>query len=357
MVTVVSFIFVLGVLIFIHELGHFLVAKKVGIRVETFSLGFPPNLLSKKIGETKYCIGIIPLGGYVKMAGDNPNEGTSGAPWEFMSKSILQRAAVVFAGPFMNYVLAIVLLIGVFYFGGRPVVDPEQVVVGEVIPDAPADRAGLKPNDAIIAIDGLAVSSMDSLRTRINSRIEQPVVLTWVHESDTLTAEMVTIVTSVPNADGGLDSVGIVGFSQQIMRYDKVSFLESVRTGFVTAHVLVAGTVQFLGKFVTGEMSVKAIGGPLFIARQSGREARKGASSLFIFMALLSINLAILNILPIPILDGGHLCFLVAEKIRGGPLPIKARVWAQQVGLVLILSLILFVTYNDVVRFVQGYWD
>ena len=138
LVNIASFVFVLGILVFIHELGHFLVAKKVGIKVERFSLGFPPNIFSKKWGETIYCIGIIPLGGYVKMAGEHPTEEATGAPDEFMSKSIGQRAAVIFAGPFMNYVLAIVLLIGIFYFGGRPLTDETRVLVGDVQQDSPA---------------------------------------------------------------------------------------------------------------------------------------------------------------------------------------------------------------------------
>ena len=146
MLTTVAFIFVLGVLIFIHELGHFLMAKKVGIRVDKFSLGFPPNILSKKVGETTYCIGLIPLGGYVKMAGENPDEELTGDESEFMSKTVGQRAAVVFAGPFMNYVLAVFLLIMLFFFRGHPVSDPDRVLVGTVTEEGPAEAAGLFNN-------------------------------------------------------------------------------------------------------------------------------------------------------------------------------------------------------------------
>ena len=154
LVNIASFVFVLGVLIFIHELGHFLIAKRVGIRVDQFSLGFPPHIFKKAWGQTEYCIGIIPLGGYVKMAGEQPDEAATGAPDEFMSKTVGQRAAVIFAGPFMNYVLAILLLIGIAFLVGRPVTDPDRVVVGEMVAEGPAEKAGLLPGDVILAIDG-----------------------------------------------------------------------------------------------------------------------------------------------------------------------------------------------------------
>ena len=186
LVTIVSFIFVLGILIFVHELGHFLVAKKVGIRVERFSLGFPPTIFSRKRGETEYCIGVIPLGGYVKMAGENPDEEVTGSPDEFMSKSILQRSLVIFAGPFMNYLLAIVLLIGVYMFTGQPLFDHDHVIVGTVTDDSPAAKAGLAPNDVIVALNGQPVNNFDSLRVKINAIKDAPLDLTWVAGNDTL---------------------------------------------------------------------------------------------------------------------------------------------------------------------------
>ncbi len=355
MVTILSFIFVLGILIFIHELGHFLVAKKVGIRVERFSLGFPPNIFTKKKGETTYCIGIIPLGGYVKMAGEQPDEESTGAPDEFMSKTVAQRAAVIFAGPFMNYVLAMVLMISIFYFGGRPVYDENRVIVGQVSEDGPAFEAGLKEGDMIIAIDGKQVSHFDTLRTIINSRIHEPLVLTWIHEQDTIVAEMITMAAPMQNDQGEIDSIGVIGFTQKPVRYESNSFGEALSGGFVTTHVIVVETVKFVTKFVTGQVSPKMIGGPLFIARQSGKEARKGAASLFFFMAVLSVNLGVLNVLPIPVLDGGHLVFLAVEKIRGSPLSMKTRMVAQQIGLVVLLSLIVFVTYNDILRVIREF--
>lgn len=357
MLSVAAFIFVLGILIFIHEFGHFAVAKWVGIRVERFSLGFPPNILARKIGDTTYCIGVIPLGGYVKMAGDNPLEDTSGSPDEFMSKPVAQRAAVIAAGPFMNYVLTIFLLIGIFYFSGIPVTDPDHITVGQVEKESPAEKAGLRAGDVIIAIDGEAMASFDSLRMRINDKLAEPVSVSWVRGNDTITKTIVTkIIADTPDIKTGKpDSIGIIGFNQEIVGYDRLGIGESVVKGFVTANVMVAETVKFFKMLITREASMRLIGGPVYILRESGNQARRGVANLFTFMALLSISLAVLNVLPIPVLDGGHLCFLAIEKIRGSPLSAKARTMAQQVGLLIIVSLVALVTYNDILRLIRGY--
>ena len=355
LISILSFIFVLGILIFIHELGHFLVAKKVGVKVEKFSLGFPPNIFSKQIGETTYCIGIIPLGGFVKMAGENPDEEVTGDPREFMSKTVGQRAAVIFAGPFMNYVLAIALLVGIFFFTGTAITDNTQVLVGEIAADSPAEKAGLQIDDKIIALNGDYLTSFDSLRIRINAVLEDTVNLTWVRNNDTISAPIVTMVQEVPNLEGSVDSVGIIGFNQKIIGYERHGLMSSVQKGFITTHVIVWETVKFVKRILTGQVSSKLIGGPLFIAQQSGKEAKKGPANLFFFMALLSVNLAVLNVLPIPILDGGHLVFLALEKIKGSPLSLRARMIAQQVGFVLLLGVIIIVTYNDIVRAIKGF--
>lgn len=352
--TLVSFIFVLGVLVFIHELGHFLVAKKVGIMVEKFSLGFPPNIFSKKYGETTYCIGIIPLGGFVKMAGENPEEESTGAPEEFMSKTVGQRAAVIFAGPFMNYVLAVVLLSSVIFFSGKAIFDEHKVVIGEISDDSPAKNAGLVEDDIIIGLNGKEIGNFDSLRTSIGAFVEEEIALTYVRGNDTLSTNLVTMLAEEPNIDGSLDTVGRIGFTQKPIGYQSFGLFESIKQGFATTHELVWETIKFVKKVLFGEVSSKMLGGPIFIAQQSGQQAEKGPVSLFFFMALLSVNLAVLNVLPIPVLDGGHLVFLGIEKIKGSPVSLKARVVSQQVGLVLLFGLIIIVTYNDIVRVFTG---
>ncbi len=350
-----SFIFVLGILIFIHELGHFLVAKRVGIRVDQFSLGFPPHILKKAYRGTEYCIGVIPLGGYVKMAGEQPNEEATGAPDEFMAKTVGQRAAVIFAGPFMNYLLAIALLMGIAYFAGRPITDHSRILVGEVAPDGPAHNAGLKTDDQIIAFNGRPVSNFDTLRVLINSVVEKPIELTWVDGTDTLTKQITTTIGEIPNLDGSVDTVGVIGFGEKIIGKESVGPIAAIKEGFLQANMLVWYTLKFVKQAVTLEVSPKLIGGPLFIAQESGRQAQKGAANLFFFMALLSVNLAIINVVPIPVLDGGHLLFLAIERVKGSPLSMRARVIAQQVGIVAILSLVVFVTYNDILRMIRGF--
>lgn len=357
LLSIASFVFVLGVLIFIHEFGHFIVAKKVGIKVEKFSLGFPPNIFAKKYGETTYCIGIIPLGGYVKMAGENPDEESTGDPREFMSKSVGQRAMVVFAGPFMNYLLAIALLVGILYFTGKPILDENRVEITDVQKDDPAFKAGIKEGDEILNIDNKAVYRYDSLSNYIHNRIGKTIALTLLRGKDTLIVDLKPKKSVVPNLEGGVDTVGLIGvmLGQKIIGYNRYSISEAFSKGFITTHIIVWETVKFLKKLSTGEISTKMIGGPVFIAQQSGKEARKGAGSLFFFMALLSVNLAVLNVLPIPVLDGGHLFFLLVEKIKGSPLSVKARMIAQQIGIVLLLGVIILVTYNDILRAIKGF--
>ena len=351
MLTFLSFVFVLGLLIFFHELGHFLVAKKVGVSVERFSLGFPPNIFKYKFGETTYCIGIIPLGGYVKMAGENPDEESTGAPGEFMSKSVSQRAAVMVAGPLANYLLAIVILAGIYYFAGVPYSDPDRILIGEVVENGPAALAGIQTGDQIISVDDHQVVAFDSMRTLINSVVEAPVMINWVRGNDTITTSITTRRNELINANGDIDTVGEIGIVEKIAGYEKYGAGDAIINGVTTTHVILWETLKFLKRLITGQVSTKLLGGPLFIAQQSGKEARRGPSRLFFFIALLSVNLAVINIQPIiPVLDGGQLVFLLVEKIRGEPLSMNTRIKFQYVGILAVIGLTVFVTYNDIMR-------
>jgi regulator of sigma E protease len=368
LLTALAFIFVLGVLIIVHEFGHFLVARWVGIRVERFSIGFPPHIYSFQRGETSYSIGLIPLGGYVKMAGENPDEAATGAPDEFMSKTVAQRTAVIFAGPFMNYVLAVLITIGIAVFGqgyvvfggaqhfigGEPSFDAGEVVVGSVRPDSPAAQAGMEIGDRIIGLDSLAVTDFQQLQEYVHPRGDQAVLFTWVHGNDTIADNLTPVRTPLRNESGEIDTVGLIGITHKPTRVNKLGFIESVQDGFFQTHSMVYLMLDFLKKLVTREVSPKLLGGPILIAQESGRQAREGFPQLLFFMALLSINLAVINLLPIPVLDGGHLVFLAIEKIIGAPLSMRARMVAQQVGLVVLLTAILFVTYNDILRVIRG---
>ncbi len=373
MTTILAFVFVLGVLVFVHELGHFLVAKWAGIKVERFALGFPPFIYSKTVGETAYSIGIIPLGGFVKMLGENPDEEvpdpkdpkaekTEVVPPDpndigrsFMDKSVAKRAAVIIAGPLMNYVLAILVLIGLYTFAGRPIVDETKIVLGEVSTDSPASRGGLMAGDQIVSINGKQVTSYDSLRAVISANPGTSVELEWLRGSEVLTGSIVPLGEPVPNEKGTIDTVGRIGIAQKIDRYESYPFTEAVAMGFTTTHELIGQTVLFVKRLIFGEVSTNMLGGPIFIAKESGNQAKKGLPSLLFFMALLSINLAVLNVLPIPVLDGGHLIFLAIEAIKGSPVNAKGRLLAQQIGMGLLLILIVMVTYNDILRMIRGY--
>ena len=350
MTTVLSTIFVLGILIFVHELGHFLVAKWVGIRVDRFSLGFPPKLISFKRGDTEYCISVIPLGGYVKMAGENPDETEiTGAPYEFMSKTPAQRSAVIMAGPMMNYITAIVIYAIIFMVHGYPTFDVDRMVIGSVVEDSPAEGAGLAADDVILSIDGEAVTDFAAMAGIVSSKPAEEITLVYQRDSKIDTASLVTSVDTAMNMQGEKVVIGKIGVYHKVW-YEKLGFFASFKLGIERTWEISVLLVDVLWKLVTVQISPKAIGGPLFIAQFSGEMARAGVVALFGFIAMLSVNLAIVNILPIPVLDGGHMVFLGVEIVRRKPLTLKQRAAVQQVGLAFLLMIIVMVTYNDIAR-------
>ncbi len=437
MTTILATIFVLGVLIFFHELGHFLMAKWAGIRVERFSLGFPPTLVSKKWGETVYAIGVIPLGGYVKMSGDNPHEETAGKPWEFMSKPVWKRFLVVFAGPFMNFVLAVAVLAGLYtirgieaesvYVGnvlaessaakaglmtgdnivsidglevrsyyhmlemlrdkiGMPVeiksyrgtsercdtlvaerdyvinIEGDSievgtigvgnlVVVGEVTPGRPAEEAGIQPGDIIISVDGTPVKSFNHMAGIIYKKPEQPVEVAWRRGDQIFSKTLMTYRDNMVYSSGDTVEIGLIGVGSQPV-YERINVFSAVTAGFDRSFLYVRLVSEFVWKLIIREAKPSEIGGPIFIGKWAGSTAQAGIDVLLEFLALLSVNLAVLNVLPIPILDGGHIVFLVAEKIKGSPPSIKARVIAQQIGIAFMIILVIFVTFNDIMRLI-----
>lgn len=351
MITALAFIFVLGVLIFVHELGHFLVAKRVGIKVERFSLGFPPYIFNRKVGETDYSIGIIPLGGFVKMPGENPDEPGTGDGRDFSDKTVGQRAAVIIAGPLMNYILAIALFIGFYWLSDQPWYKVDTSEVGEIVAGSPAEKAGVKTGDLILSVNDFPVNSYDSLSKQINAVVADTVRLRIVRGADTIVIAALTELATQPNIKGGLDSIGRIGVRPAQGGVKSYGFVEAVSIGFNQTNLIAWETLLIAKRLLTFEASLKAMGGPVFIARQAGQEAKRGLDKLFFFMALLSVNLAVLNLLPIPILDGGHLVFLAIEKIKGSPVSMRIRAIAQQVGMVMLLALIVAITYHDIMRF------
>jgi regulator of sigma E protease len=343
MVTALAFIFVLGLLIFVHELGHFLAAKWAGIRVERFSLGFPPRMFGKKIGDTDYCISWIPLGGYVKMAGmidESLDTKIEGQPWEFMSKPVWKRAIVIAAGPFMNVLIAVLFFTLINFTYGQPKGDNSSIV-GQVLVDQPAAAIGLQPNDRIVEVDGNKVETWEQLTSVIHASAEKEIAIVWERGGEIFRA------TVTPRRDPQ-DQTGRIGISAKL-------YMQPVGVG--KAFVLAAGQSwlftqeigKFLGRLFAGKESIReGLAGPIQIAKMAGQSARRGLGDLIFFTAFISLQLGLLNILPIPVLDGGHLVFLGLESILRRPISVRARVIFQQIGMALLLALMVFIIINDV---------
>ncbi|HEU4437390.1 MAG TPA: RIP metalloprotease RseP [candidate division Zixibacteria bacterium] len=345
-------IFVLGLLVFVHELGHFLAAKRAGVRVERFSLGFPPKLIGKKIGETEYMISWLPLGGYVKLAGESLEEEESNQPYSLQAKPAWVKAIIFAAGPLMNFITAFVLLWGVFYVSGDVETDKSKIVIGTVAPGSPAEQAGIKPGDVILSLNGERIGRFDSLAEKVYSMPGAPVEVVWASGNDTIQKTLVTMKEESYNEKGDKIFIGRIGIQQAFTR-KPVGFLTAGERAGITTVAFTGQVVRFVKGLFTREFSLKSVGGPVFISKIAGQEASRGFSSLLFFTALLSVNLALLNLFPIPALDGGHLLFLAIEGVIRRPISLKVRALVTQVGFGLLLLLIVFVTYNDVMRLFQ----
>ena len=347
MISLLIFLLVLGVLILIHEFGHFLAAKKVGVRVEKFSLGFGPKVFSRTKGETTYCLNAMPLGGYVKLAGDNLEE-YKGRPDEYFSKSLRQRAAIIFFGPFLNYVLGF-LFFWVILFAGYPTLTNK---VGGVVEGFGAKLAGVQAGDRITAIDGKNVEYWEDIQKNIQSKKTSTVKLSILRQNKLLNVDVKIREKSVDDQLGQKRSVGLIG----ITPFDEIV---TIRHGFLESFVLAAQktwdltalTYKALWRMVTGKLSMReTMTGPLGIFFITSKAASLGIIMLLHLVAVLNISLAIFNLLPIPVLDGGHILFLAVEKIRGKALSLKAERVVTNIGLTAISSLAIIATYNDLMR-------
>ncbi len=339
---ILVFIPVLGVLIFVHELGHFLAAKWAGIRVERFSLGFPPRMFGKKIGDTDYCISWIPLGGYVKMAGmidESMDTQIEGQPWEFMSKPVWKRFIVIAAGPFMNIVLAIAFFAAMNFYYGVPT-PTAGTTIGQVVANSRADSLGLKEDDRIISVNGESVATWDELTQRIHANPQKPILLVWERNGEMMQREV------VPKLDVQ-DQKGKIGIGPKFeMR--AVGLGESVTLACYSTWFMTREIGKFIGRLFTRQESVREnLAGPVKMMDMAFEFAKMGFDRLMNFVALISLQLALVNLLPIPALDGGHLLFLGIEGILRRPLSVRVRVVLQQVGMALLLLLMVFVVFND----------
>jgi regulator of sigma E protease len=348
--SIVALIVVLGVLIFFHELGHFLVARFFGVGVERFSLGFGPRLVGRQVGRTDYRVSAIPLGGYVKMVGEEPDADLDPAdiPFSFTHKPVAQRMAIVAAGPGFNILLALVIFYFVFLFAGMSVLLP---TIGSVSEHSPAAAAGLRQGDRISAVDGTPVATWQEMAERIAASQGRPLTLRYRRGDAEGQVRITPEVRQTKNIFGEPVTryvIGITAAGQVETR--RVGPLQAAVTAASQTWAITEMTVLSVAKIISGTLSPKTLGGPIMIAEMAGQQAREGLVNLMFFTALISINLAILNILPIPVLDGGHLLFFAIEAVRGRPVSIRVREIAQQAGMFLLMLLMILVFYNDIVR-------
>jgi regulator of sigma E protease len=341
----------LGLLIVFHEFGHFIVAKMCGVGVITFSVGFGPKLWVKKKGETEYALSAFPLGGYVKMVGEDPDEDVSQADLEksFARKSLIKRIAIVAAGPGFNLLLAVFLLMLVFVFYGVPVMSTQ---VSGVESGSPAERAGIMKGDRIVAIDGRPVSGWDELSGAIKSSGGKSLNLQIRRGDEIVNVTVQPIIKEGRSIFGERKDDWMIGIGSQVTIEKGQPGLAVVKAFYQTYDYAKLTLLAFY-KMLVGEVSPRNIGGPILIAQMAGQQAQEGIGSFLAFLAVLSINLGVLNLLPVPVLDGGHLLFFLVEAVIRKPVSVKVREMAQQVGICLLALLMVYAFYNDIVRFFE----
>jgi len=353
---VVPFVAVLTVLVFFHELGHFAVARRCGVRVEVFSIGFGPEIFgyTSKSG-TRWKFAAIPFGGYVRMFGERAPDDNEGSPAiskedeavSFFAKSLGQRACIVVAGPLANFLFAIVVLATLFMFLGQPTTPAD---VGEVIVGSAAEKAGIKPGDVFVEIDGYKIERFEEVRRIVQLAPGKSLEIVVRRGQREITLNAIPDIVEETQF-GSTQTMGRLGVSRPsgdrvFVRHDPITAVwkATVRTYDLTASILDA-----LGQIITGKRTAKELGGPIRIAQISGEMAKAGIVMIVQFMVILSINLGLINLFPIPLLDGGHLLFYGVEAIRGRPVGEKAMGYSLNIGLALILCLTVFVTWNDLV--------
>jgi len=337
-------------LILFHELGHFAVAKFLGIGVERFSIGFGPKITGFRRGETEYMVSAIPLGGYVKLIGDDPRGTDGDHPRAFLNKPIGHRIAVVAAGPLANFALAIVIFAGVHWVGVPTPQISELPEVGEVVADSPAQQAGLQKGDRILTVNGQAVSQWEDLVQTIHQHSNTALQLSVQRGMETfevsVTPKPGTVIKDLEEVEVGL--IGVAPHMEiTVMRYSPPVALWK---GVEKTWEISALTVVSLVKMVQGKISPKHLAGPVGIFQMAGQQAKVGLLPLVSLMAVLSISLGILNLFPIPVLDGGHILFFSVEGLWGQPISPRKQEIATQVGLFLLVALMLTAFYNDLLR-------
>ena len=365
---VVPFLLILTVLVFVHEFGHYLIARWNGVRVEVFSIGFGAELFGwwDRAG-TRWKFSTIPLGGYVKMFGDA--DASSGLPAaglarlaqadrevSFHYKRLGQRAAIVAAGPAANFVFATVVLAVLFMTFGQPYTPPE---VGQVQPGSAAEQGGIQPGDVILSIDGRHIARFEDVQQAVRLNPGTPITIVVRRDGGELELRVTPTPTELTDRFGYRYEIGLLGIARSGMEYIKRDPLTALLQAGTETWNLSVGTLKAMWQIVIGTRAVDELGGPLRIAQMSGEVAQGGMVAVLWFMAVLSINLGLINLFPVPVLDGGHLLFYAAEAVRGQPLGHRAQEYGFRIGLALVLTLMVFATWNDlvhlrIVEFVKG---
>ena len=348
MLEIISVIFVFSVIILVHEFGHFIMAKKCGVRVERFSLGFGPELLGIKKGDTRYSISLILFGGYVKMAGDDPRGDLTGKSWEYLSQPVSRRLSIVAAGPVLNYLLAFLIFFLIFVIGSPTLTSR----IGSLVENYPARLHKLIEGDKIIAVDNQEVKYWDQLTRAIHSRLEGSLTLTIQRQDRIFQVRIFPKIKEVKNFWGGSVKIGLIGIRPSddmvVLRYNPaVAFYKAGERLVVLSSLTLGG----IWAVISGQQPFReSVAGPIQIASIIGKTAKMGLTYLFSIMGMISMALAIFNILPLPVLDGGHIMFLVLEKIRKKPLKLETQEKIQNIALVILVGLLLFVSYNDILK-------
>ncbi|NOX25537.1 MAG: RIP metalloprotease RseP [Deltaproteobacteria bacterium] len=353
MSSIIPFVIVLGVLIFVHEFGHFIIAKLLGVRVLKFSLGFGKKIISKKIGDTEYLVSYLPLGGYVKLFGEQPGEEIAAADrgCSFSDRPVWHRFVIVLAGPTFNLLFALLVFSLIYLGSGIPNPVP-GTKIGHVDTKSAAAVAGIKPDDVIIAINGLQTIKWQDVSELVRNSRGKNLEISIQRNGQSIVLKARAKISEIKNIFGEVvETRYLLGISKKDdYVYKKTTIIGAFKAGIRQTWAYIYLTVMSLVKIIERVVPASEMGGPILIAHMAGQQMRAGWTNLLSFMAVLSVNLGIINLLPIPILDGGHLTFFTIEAMRRKPISLQAQEVMQQIGIVLLGTLMVFVFYNDIIR-------
>ncbi len=361
--SVLPFLFVLTIVVFFHELGHFLVARWCGVRVLVFSVGFGPELFGFNDSHgTRWKLSAIPLGGYVKFFGDEnaasvPDQAETAAMTDgekresFHHQRVRNRAAIVVAGPVANFILAIVIFTAIFMFYGK---QSTTARVDAIQPDSAAAAAGFQPGDLVVDIDGRKIANFSDMQRIVGVNAGQTLQITVERAGNRVVLKATPALREIKDNFGNVHRLGVLGISRSNapneIRTEKVGPIDAVVLGVDKTWFVVEQTMSYLGRMIAGRESADQLGGPIRIAQVSGQVATLGFGPILDLAAVLSVSIGLLNLFPIPLLDGGHLLFYLIEAVRGRPLSEKAQEVGFRIGLAFVLMLMVFATFNDIIH-------